>query len=106
MTDLSTIVPAERELDIKHPATDEPVGLTITLLPDAHPQVRAASRKTLNERLAGKGAKPTAERLEQGRIDMLVASVGAWDWKGDLTFHGSKPEFTNANLRAVFKELP
>ena len=105
MTDLSTIVAAERAIDIKHPATDEPVGLSITLLPEDHPQVRAASRKAMNDRLLGKG-KPTAEKMEAGRIDMLVASVGGWEWMGDATFQGEKPAFNDANLRKVFKLLP
>ncbi|KRG47342.1 hypothetical protein ARC20_03155 [Stenotrophomonas panacihumi] len=106
MTDLSNIVAAERTIDIKHPATEEPLGLCLTLLPDSHPQVRAAQRRTMNERLSGRGGKATAERMEQARIDMLVASIGGWNWQGELTFHGEKPEFTAGNLRAVFKELP
>ena len=104
MTDLSSIVAAERSIEIKHPATDEPVGLLLTLLPDSHPQVRAASRKATNERLLNRG-KVTAEKMESGRIDMLVASVGGWEWKGDLHFHGKKPPFDETNLRQVFKEL-
>lgn len=105
MTELSTIVAAERRIDIKHPATDEPVGLAITILPDSHPQVRAASRKATNERMLGRG-KVTAEKLEAGRLDLLVASVGGWDWQGELTFHGEKPEFTDQALRKLLKELP
>ncbi|UXA66007.1 hypothetical protein [Xanthomonas prunicola] len=105
MTELTTIVAAERAIDIKHPATEAPVGLRITLLPDSHPKVRAASRKALDDRLMGKG-KLTASKMEQGRTDMLVASVGGWEWKGDLTFHGSKPDLTDEALRKVLKELP
>jgi hypothetical protein len=103
MTDLSTIVAAERAIDIKHPATDELVGLRLTILPDTHPQVRAASRKLSNERLAGRG-KLTAEKLEAGRIDMLVASVGGWQWEG-LTLDGETPEYSDANLRKVIKRF-
>lgn len=105
MNDISKIVPLERAMDIKHPATEAPVGLRITLLPDSHPKVRAASRKSLDERLQGKG-KITAAKMEQGRTDMLVASVGGWEWQGDLTFHGEKPTLTDESLRKVLKELP
>ncbi|HEL3748620.1 TPA: hypothetical protein UMV35_000879 [Stenotrophomonas maltophilia] len=105
MTDLSTIVAAARTIDIKHPATDAPVGLVLTILPDSHPQVRAASRKLTNERMLGRG-KVTAEKIEAGRIDMLVASVGGWEWQGDLNFHGEKPFFEEKTLRQLFKELP
>ncbi|QTK36150.1 hypothetical protein [Xanthomonas citri] len=105
MTELTTIVAAERAIDIKHPATEVPVGLRITLLPDTHPKVREASRKALDDRLQGKG-KVTAAKMEQGRTDMLVASVGAWEWQGDLTFHGAKPPLTDESVRKVLKELP
>jgi len=104
MNDLSLIVAAERRIAIKHPATDEPVGLYITLLPDTHPQVRAASRKATNDRMLGRG-KVTAEKLEASRLDVLAASVGGWSWEGDLTFHGEKPEFSETALRKLFKEL-
>jgi len=105
MTELSSIVAAERGIEIKHPATDEPVGLVLTVLPDSHAQVRAASRKATNERMLSRG-KITAEKLEAGRMDLLVASVGGWSWEGDLTFHGQKPEFSEKTLRQLFKELP
>lgn len=104
MTDISTIVATARDIDIKHPVTDQPLGLTITLLPDTHPKVRAAARKALNDRMSGKG-KITAEQIEENQLALLCASVFGWDWQGDLSFHGDKPEFTDANLRKVLKEL-
>lgn len=105
MSEITAIVAVARAIDIKHPATEAPVGLRITLLPDTHPKVRAASRKALDDRLQGKG-KITAAKMEQGRTDMLVASVGGWEWQGDLTFHGDKPSLTDESLRKVLKELP
>ncbi|MFN4160641.1 MAG: hypothetical protein ACK4FW_01435 [Stenotrophomonas sp.] len=105
MTDLSNIVAAERGVDIKHPSTGEPVGLRLTLLPETHPKVREASRKALNDRLQGKG-KVTAEKIEENRLTMLVASVGGWEWQGEATFKGEKPEFTDATLRKVIEHLP
>lgn len=35
MTELSNIVAAERRLELLHPATQEPVGLVLVLLPDS-----------------------------------------------------------------------
>src|SRR5690606_19588845 len=100
MTDLSTIVATERTIDIKHPRTGQPVGLRITLLPDSHPKIRAASRKAMNERLTSR-SKATAERIESARLDMLVAAVGGWEWLGDLTFRGDRPEATPEAVREV-----
>ncbi|MGE8288664.1 MAG: hypothetical protein ACN6RG_11930 [Stenotrophomonas sp.] len=105
MTELTNIVANQRPLQIKHPATDEPTGLVLILLPDSHPAVRAASRKATNERMYNRG-KVTAEKLESGRIDMLVASIGGWEWQEDLTFMGEKPAFGEQKLRELFKVLP
>lgn len=105
MTDLSTIVATERTIDIKHPRTGQPVGLRITLLPNSHPNVRAASRKALNERLTNRN-KATAERIESVRMDLLVAAIDGWEWRGDLTFRGNKPEAEPAAIREVLAALP
>ncbi len=78
MTELSRIVAAERRLEILHPATQEPVGLVLILLPDTHPQVKAAARNSINDRINHR-CKVTAEQIEANRITMLAASVGGWD---------------------------
>lgn len=105
MTDISTIVAAARTVDIKHPATAEPIGLKVTVLPDSDPKVKAARRKWLNERLQ-RGMKVTAEKLEAQQLSIIEAAVSGWEWEGELTFHGEKPAFTDGNLRKVLKELP
>ncbi|HEL7676424.1 TPA: hypothetical protein UL918_000780 [Stenotrophomonas maltophilia] len=105
MTELSNIVAAERRLELLHPATQEPVGLVLVLLPDSHLQVKAAARKSINDRISHRG-KVSAEQLEASRIGMLAASVGGWEWQGELTFHGSKPEFNPQTLQQLLKELP
>lgn len=105
MTELTNIVAAERRLPILHPATEEPVGLVLLLLPDTHDQVKAAARKSINERMSHRG-KVTAEQLEANRLKMLCASVGGWEWEGEALFHGEKPAFSEQSLRLVFKELP
>lgn len=104
MTDISTIIANERTIDILHPATKEPIGLTIKLRPESHPAVREAVRKTMNDRLSGRG-KITAERLEANRLEIIIAAVGGWAWQGDTNFEGSKPEFAEPNVRKVLKHL-
>ncbi len=105
MNDLANIVAVERHLDIVHPATQEPVGLVLNLLPDNHPQVKVAARKSINDRINHRG-KVSAEQIEASRISMLAASVGGWEWQGELTFHGEKPDFSPQTLQQLLKELP
>ncbi|HFT6991410.1 MAG: hypothetical protein KH046_00865 [Stenotrophomonas maltophilia] len=105
MTELTNIVAEARRLDIVHPATQEPVGLVLILLPDSHPQVKGAARKTINDRINHRG-KVGAEQIEASRISMLCASIGGWEWQGELTFHGEKPEYNLQTLQQLLKELP
>lgn len=105
MTELTNIVAIERTIDIKHPRTGVAVGLAVTLLPETHPKVRAESRRILNERINNR-SKTTAEKSEASRLDMLVAAVSEWDWKGELTFRGTKPGLTPPVVREVLETLP
>lgn len=104
MTDISSIVAAPRVVDIKHPASGAPIGLKVTLLPASDDKVQAAQRKLLNDRLQ-RFEKPSAEKMEQSKLLLLEAAVSDWRWEGELTFEGSKPAFTAANLRKVMTKL-
>lgn len=105
MTDITSIVAAPRKFEVKHPATGEPIGLKVELRPDSSDEVQAVKRKLINERLA-RDIKPTAERMESNRNLLLEAAVAGWEWEGELTFEGTKPDFAPANLRKVLKKLP
>lgn len=102
--DISTIVAAERTIDIKHPASGQPIGLKVTLRPDSDPAVTAARRSFLNDRLQRRG-KVTAEKIEEQNQRVIVAAVSGWTWEGDLTFEGGKPDFNEINLVKVLKKL-
>lgn len=103
--DIASITAAARTVDITHPATGEPIGLKVELLPDSDDKVQTAKRKWLNERLQ-RNKKLTVEAAEAHSINVIEAAVTGWKWEGDLTFHGEKPTFTPGALRKVLKELP
>jgi hypothetical protein len=103
--DLSEIVASTNVVEIKHPATAEPIGLKITLRATSSKEVREVQRRMLNENLKNRGRTLTAEKVEANRLDVLVAATQAWDWAGELTFKGAKPEFNAENVRKVYKDL-
>jgi len=107
--DLSTTVATDRDYDVLHPATSEPIGLKLTLRPDSAEEIKKAERRWLTQGLRGR--RLTAEQLEARGTDILVATIAGWEWgKGPdgepLTFEGAVPEFTEANVRKVLKALP
>lgn len=108
--DISSITPTERPFDIKHPKTGESIGLTVTLLPDSDQKVVTARRKYIDERMQ-RTKKMTASAYETLQTNLIVAAVNGWEWGKDAngdecSFHGEKPEFSEATLRRVLKELP
>ena len=103
--DLAEIQPQARTVDIVHPSTNYPIGLSITILPPSSPEVKRAQRKNLDAQLSARSSKITAAGVEQNSLNLLVACVGAWEWKGDSNFKGNKPPCTPENVRELFTEV-
>lgn len=101
--DIFSIKPSTATVDIRHPATQEPIGLTIRLLPMSDKAVKAVQRRNANELYRARGMKITAEKAEANRLDILVAAVEGWEWSGDASFNGEKLECTPENVRKVLK---
>lgn len=106
MNDIANIKPNERIIEIRHPATDEPLGIRLTIIPNSDPRVKKIIRQITDKSLAlrRKNKQFTAEEIEQHQTELLLASVTGWDW-GENSFKGEKPAFTSAKLREVLTEL-
>lgn len=103
MSDLAEVTPQPREISILSPADGEPTGLVIRLLPMTDSKVKAAQNRNITEARARRSTKISQDVIEENGTRILVAAVEGWEWKGEATFRGSKPEFNEANLRAVLK---
>lgn len=111
MADISTIVASNAAVEIKHPATGMPIGLTIHLLPDTSEELRALQRKWQNEALKTRGRNLDADKLEARTLERLVAATASWQFGADengepCTFGGETPECTAFNARKLYKDLP
>jgi hypothetical protein len=109
--DLSSITASANTVEIRHPATSEPIGLTINLRPPTHPDVKAVNRKLMNETLKARGGKLTAEKLEANSMDRLVAATESFAWGAGAdgepaSWNGEKLEATHANVRNVYTKAP
>jgi hypothetical protein len=106
--EISTIRTGEVMLDILHPVTDEPLGITVPLRPLDDPIMRRLSRKLNDEKitLGKKGKVFDAKKMEENFRLIVFTAMSGWDWKGDATFHGEKPAFNETMVYKVFDELP
>ncbi len=102
--DISTLIPSERIIEIKHPVTDKNLGIRVNIISLNDEKMKQIRRKFINKRieLEKKGKSFRADDIESNEIDLLVACITGWDWYGeDVTFNGSKPDFNEANVRNV-----
>ena len=102
--DISTLIPVERIIEIKHPVKDENLGIRVNIISLNDEKMKQIRRKFINKRieLEKKGKSFRADDIESNEIDLLVACIAGWDWDGeDITFNGSKPDFNEANVRNV-----
>lgn len=100
--DLSTLAPSTVPLEIRNPATGKPTGLVLNLLSADSEPVKKVKRQLLNKALARRNRKATADEVEESNLDLLVAAIESWEWKGDTTWKGGKkPEFKPDAVREV-----
>lgn len=104
--DLASVEASDRVFSVRHPATNEPLGLSIRLRPQSSPEVKAVSRRLLDEGLKSRGKGITAVKVESNTLDKLVAATAELIWSGTTNWRGEKLETTSANVRRLYKEAP
>lgn len=109
MTDLSQIKPAsERIVEILHPGTEQPLGIKVGLCSIDDEDMKRVKRRMQDAALVlqrrGKGF--SSAQIDTNRNEIAFSAMRNWTWEGDTTFHGEKPAFNQANVYAVFNELP
>lgn len=112
--DISAIVPSERIIEIKHPKTENKIGVRISLVSMNDPKVKGIKRRIENEKikLDQRGKSFTAEKIEENKNLLIFESMTGWEWyspsgkkEDEATFKGRKPEFTKNDVFEVLNTL-
>lgn len=102
--DISTLIPSERIIEIKHPKTEQPLGIRVNILSLNDDKMKQIRRRFINKRieLEKRGKSFKADDIEANELDLLINCITSWDWYGeDVSFNGSKPDFNEVNVRKV-----
>ena len=100
--DLSQINPVDAvRVEIRHPATDEPIGLALHLRHRTSAPVQAVNTAFQREVAKLRLRQAPPEMLQRFVTDQIVAAVARWEWTGDANLRGEKPELTEGKLREV-----
>jgi len=108
MLDISEIGYIEKTIEICHPATKEPLGISVMVMSPDDPRLETIKTKIMDERLAleAKGKNFKAEQINKNRDMILFRAMTGWKWSGDANFKGEKPDFLQVNVLKVFNEPP
>lgn len=94
--DLAELVSYEKTFtfDLRNPATDEPVGVTISVRSISSDAVKRIERAHIDEDALS--AKPaSAAKLVERQCERVAATIVSWDW-GAHTFGGKAPKLEDA----------
>lgn len=120
--DLKNLVPTERVVEIVSPGTKEKLGIRVTVMHIDDERLKNIKRKVQDENLRRqqRGKIIHAELQDENINEIAFATMLGWEWynptgvagdkgyKADKmpSFDGKQPEFTKANVFAIFEKLP
>jgi hypothetical protein len=107
--DILSIKPIERKIELKHPGTDEPLGVFLTVVSTEDERLKKIERNFTNRGLAlrSRGKIFSADEINANKLDYLVASIVDWDWtKSKIEWRGENPECTSKNVRDLLSGIP
>jgi len=97
--DILAIQPTTITIDIKHPASSEPIGLQIECTSLEADAVKAVERAIKNKALRGGRNSMTAEKIEDNTVDLLAAAIVGWKWDDGLSLGELRnPPLTKVNV--------
>lgn len=106
--DVATLVNYEflYDLDIRHPTTDEPIGVKMKIRSSGSDQAKAILRKHTDKNLERriKGRMPKSEQMETEELERVASYIAGWDW-GENNFHGEVPVLTMKKAVQILDEL-
>lgn len=102
--DIGSIQASDREVELKHPVTEEGLGLFFSLRSPYSDEVKKAEREWVNARLAKKKQTITAEALEAAKEKQIMAAVSGWRFEGEANIGDEKPKFSPAALRKMIRD--
>lgn len=105
--ELSDLKPKETVLEMKHPRTGEELGISITIMGFNDPRMKNIRKQFANEEFQRqrRNKADTANDAEKRGRKLCWNAMLGWEWRGDATFHGEKPEFTEKSFNDIIEEL-
>ncbi len=96
--DILSLQPNTITVEIKHPATGAPIGLSVECVSLESDAVKAVERQIKNAALKSGRNSLTAEKMDKNTIALLSAAIVGWSWADGLSLGAlSSPALTAEN---------
>lgn len=101
--DIFAIKPNTQKIDIRHPGSGSPIGFVIEVGSIESDAVKKVDRKHLDKQLRNRGKKPSSAEFEANMIERLAATVVGWEFTGDASLGGERPDFSREMAAKVLE---
>lgn len=96
--DILAIAPQTITIDLQHPKTNKPIGVSVELQSLESNSVKSVQRSIANKALRSGRNTTTAEKIESNSIAILSAAIVSWKWADGATLGDIKnPPCTDEN---------
>jgi hypothetical protein len=104
--ELSNIIQYERlyPLELVHPVTDEPLGITFQIRSAGSKDAKAVLRRHTDANIDRQQRRKaiSSAMLEQQEAEKAASYIASWDW-GDHTWQGEKPVLSMEKAAEILK---
>ena len=101
--DISKLKADKSDVVILHPGTEEPIGLTFSMLPMSSQKVKSVIRQIRTKLLGKRRQRFTPDEEESNGIEIMLASVCGIKWAKGTTWNGEVPKFNEKTVREILE---
>lgn len=107
--DISTLVDYEQlfALELRHPTTDEPLGITFQVRSAGSEKAKEVQRKHTDANLKRVMRRKdiTSAKAEAEQLEKAASYIASWDWGGN-EFEGKVPELSMKTAVHILDKAP
>lgn len=107
LTQFADLIPAQEEgivVDILHPVTGDPIGMSVQVAGPDSERARKARQAVMNANMRSNAAsRPKANELEESQRKVIAKSVISWI---GVELDGKELDCTTDNVIKVFADYP
>jgi hypothetical protein len=99
--DIASLYSDTTTIEIKHPQTSKPIGITVEIRSPESDEVKAVQRAWQNKALKSRGQGIGVDDVDNQVVDTMIAVVASWEWDKELKWGDKTPDNSDAFKREV-----